>query len=83
LEISIKRGLGKLEAPVGLIDAIEASGFSGLPVTLADGEAVAALPGHHRDPFDRMLVAQAARLDAVIVSRDDSFAAYDCDVLTA
>jgi PIN domain nuclease of toxin-antitoxin system len=82
-EISIKRGLGKLEAPVGLIDAIEASGFSGLPVTLADGEAVAALPGHHRDPFDRMLVAQAARLDAVIVSRDDSFAAYDCDVLTA
>lgn len=82
-EISIKRGLGKLEAPDGLVDAIEASGFSGLPVTLADGEAIATLPDHHRDPFDRMLVAQAARIDAVIVSRDAAFDAYDCDVLTA
>jgi PIN domain nuclease of toxin-antitoxin system len=82
-EISIKRGLGKLEAPDGLVDAIEASGFSGLPVTLADGEAIAALPDHHRDPFDRMLVAQAMRINAVIVSRDAAFDAYDCDVLTA
>jgi PIN domain nuclease of toxin-antitoxin system len=82
-EISIKRGLGRLEAPDGLVDAIEASGFSGLPVTLADGEAIAALPDHHRDPFDRMLVAQAMRIDAVIVSRDAAFDAYDCDVLTA
>jgi PIN domain nuclease of toxin-antitoxin system len=82
-EISIKRGLGKLEAPDGLVDAIEASGFSGLPVTLADGEAIATLPDHHRDPFDRMLVAQAARIDAVIVSRDAAFDAYDCAVLTA
>ncbi|HEY4633092.1 MAG TPA: type II toxin-antitoxin system VapC family toxin [Candidatus Limnocylindrales bacterium] len=82
-EISIKRALGKLDAPDGLVEAIEASGFGGLPVTLADGEAVAALPAHHRDPFDRMLVAQAGRIDAAIVSRDAAFDAYDCAVLPA
>ncbi len=82
-EISIKRALGKLDAPDGLLDAIDASGFVGLPITLADGDAVAALPGHHRDPFDRMLVAQAARVEAIIVSRDQAFSDYACEVLRA
>jgi PIN domain nuclease of toxin-antitoxin system len=82
-EISIKRALGKLDALDGLVDAIEASGFVGLPITLADGEAVAALPDHHRDPFDRMLVAQAARIDAVIVRRNAAFDRYGCAVLPA
>jgi PIN domain nuclease of toxin-antitoxin system len=82
-EIGIKRALGKLEAPDDLLQAIEGSGFDGLPVTLADADAAAGLPPHHRDPFDRMLVAQAARLGAVIVSRDAAFERYDCDVLPA
>jgi PIN domain nuclease of toxin-antitoxin system len=82
-EVGIKRALGKLEAPDDLVDAIEASGFDGLPVTLVDADVAARLPSHHRDPFDRMLVAQASRLGAVIVSRDRAFEPYDCDVLPA
>jgi PIN domain nuclease of toxin-antitoxin system len=82
-EIGIKRALGKLEAPDDLLGAIDASGFDGLPVTLADADLAAGLPPHHRDPFDRMLVAQAHRLAAVIVSRDQAFAPYDCEVLPA
>jgi PIN domain nuclease of toxin-antitoxin system len=82
-EIEIKRALGKLEAPDGLVDAIEASALEALPITLEDAERASRLAPHHRDPFDRMLVAQAMRLDAVIVSRDDAFAPYGLDVLRA
>jgi PIN domain nuclease of toxin-antitoxin system len=82
-EIEIKRALGKLQAPDGLVDAIEASDFQALPISLGDAERAGRLPPHHRDPFDRMLVAQAMRIDAVIVSRDDAFAPYGLDVLPA
>jgi PIN domain nuclease of toxin-antitoxin system len=82
-EIEIKRALGKLEAPDGLVDAVETSAFQALPISLADAERAGRLPPHHRDPFDRMLVAQSIRLDAVIVSRDDTFAPYGVDVLRA
>jgi PIN domain nuclease of toxin-antitoxin system len=82
-EIGIKRGLGKLHAPDDLIGAIEDSGFEWLPVTLGDADRASRLPLHHRDPFDRMLVAQGARVEAVLVSRDDAFAPYEIDVLPA
>jgi PIN domain nuclease of toxin-antitoxin system len=82
-EIGIKRALGKVDAPVGLVTVIDQAGFSVLPITGVDAERAAGLPPHHRDPFDRMLVAQAARLGALIVSRDPAFAAYDVDVLPA
>jgi PIN domain nuclease of toxin-antitoxin system len=82
-EIEIKRALGKLESPDGLVDAVEASTFQALPISLIDAERAGRLSPHHRDPFDRMLVAQAMRLDALIVSRDDAFVAYGLDVLRA
>jgi PIN domain nuclease of toxin-antitoxin system len=82
-EIEIKRALGKLSAPDGLVDAIDASSLGSLPILAADGERAGRLPAHHRDPFDRMLVAQALRLEAVIVTRDTAFAPYGVDVLTA
>ena len=82
-ELSVKQSLGKLRIGADLEVAIEEAGFSGLPVTLADGIAAGGLPPHHADPFDRMLVAQAQRLEAVIVTRDRAFAAYDVSVLTA
>ena len=82
-EIAIKRALGKLDAPDGLTDALEVVGFDVLPVIGYDAEAAGALPPHHRDPFDRMLVAQAQRLGALIVSRDTAFAFYEADVLQA
>ena len=82
-ELAIKRARGKIEIDGRLVDVVEGAGFSGLPVLLADAETAAALPVHHRDPFDRMLVAQAKRLDAVLVTRDRAFAAYDVHVLQA
>jgi PIN domain nuclease of toxin-antitoxin system len=75
-EVEIKRRRGKLNTPDGILDAL-APRISVLPVDGADAVAAAALPPHHRDPFDRMVIAQANRLDAVIVSRDRVFAAYD------
>ena len=76
-EIEIKRALGKLDAPEDLVEALEPAGFGSLPITLSDGATAARLPAHHRDPFDRVLVAQAKRLDAVVVSRDAVFEHYD------
>jgi PIN domain nuclease of toxin-antitoxin system len=82
-EIEIKRALGKLTAPRGLVDAVADAGFDVLPITGVDAERAGSLPAHHRDPFDRMLVAQAERLGAIVVSRDPAFGAYGIDLLTA
>ena len=82
-EVAIKRSLGKLDAPTGLAAACDQAGFSVLPITGDDAEVAGSLPAHHRDPFDRMLVAQAARVGALIVSRDDVFAAYGTEALQA
>src|SRR2546421_544586 len=63
LEISIKAQLGKLQIPdpppTYVIDRIRRNGFVELPVTMSHSLAVFALPLHHRDPFDRILVAQS------------------------
>jgi PIN domain nuclease of toxin-antitoxin system len=82
-EIEIKRAIGKLAAPEGVVAAVESAGFVGLPITLGDAEAAGRLPPHHRDPFDRVLIAQANRLDAIIATRDTVFAAYGVDTLSA
>ena len=79
-EISTKHRLGKLpgvSAIVGdLAGAIEGQGFVGLPITIRHGQAAGALPGPHRDPFDRMLIAQAMLDDLVLVSNERAFSAY-------
>lgn len=80
-EIEIKRALGELTAPDGLVDAVHAASLGTVPITAADAEHAGRLPPHHRDPFDRMLVAQALRLGAVIVSRDADFAPYGIQLL--
>ena len=82
-EISIKRALGKLDAPAGLVEALSEAGFTEVPVTGVDGERAGALDPYHRDPFDRMLVAQAERLEALIVTRDPAFAGYGVDTRPA
>jgi len=82
-ELEIKRRLGKLQAPDDLVATIEAAGFGCLPILGEDVVRAGRLPLHHRDPFDRMLLAQALRLDATIVSRDRAFHAYDIPVLRA
>jgi PIN domain nuclease of toxin-antitoxin system len=82
-EIEIKRRLGKLRAPEGVVGAIASAGFRVMPITGPDAERAAGLPPHHRDPFDRMLIAQAERVDAVVVTRDVAFALYEARVLAA
>lgn len=79
-EIATKYRLGKLpEAEAAALDvsgAIARQGFEPLAITVADAEHAGHLPGPHRDPFDRMLIAQALRRDLAIVSIDAAFDAY-------
>ena len=75
-EIAIKRALGKLSAPDDLPDVIANEGFGELPVVARHAWAVRGLPLHHRDPFDRLLVAQARVEGLPVVTGDPGFAAY-------
>jgi len=75
-EIAIKRALGKLDAPVDLEAAMSVNRFLPLPITIPHVLAVATLPGHHRDPFDRLLIAQARYEGFQFVSRDRHVARY-------
>jgi PIN domain nuclease of toxin-antitoxin system len=75
-EIALKRALGKLEFEGNLTRAIVANGFEELPITALHAERAAALPDHHRDPFDRMLVAQALCESCVLMTRDRAFTPY-------
>lgn len=80
-EVAIKRALGKLAVPVDLFDQAAASGCVALPVTWTHARAVEALPFHHADPFDRMLIAQARIEGLTILTADREFAAYDVALL--
>jgi PIN domain nuclease of toxin-antitoxin system len=80
-EIAVKRAAGRLAAPIDLLEALRTEGFDVVPVTGEDAVVAAELPGHHRDPFDRLLIAQAQRLDALVVTRDRAIAAYEIHVL--
>ena len=80
-EVAIKTALGRLRPTRTVEQAVSESGFLELPVTFRHAEQVAALPPHHRDPFDRMLVAQAAIEELTLVTRDPVFARYAVDVI--
>jgi PIN domain nuclease of toxin-antitoxin system len=80
-EITVKQGAGKLGGPPDLAERVRDMGFLELPVTHAHAIAAGRLPPHHRDPFDRMLVAQAITEGLTLASRDASVALYDVDVL--
>ncbi|MDQ3170404.1 MAG: type II toxin-antitoxin system VapC family toxin [Acidobacteriota bacterium] len=79
-EMAIKTGLGKLDMPRPvdrfLQEQLEVNGFELLPISLEHASAVADLPFHHRDPFDRLIVAQARRDELPIVSSDPIFRRY-------
>lgn len=82
-EISIKKALGKLEAPSDLERQLELNRFEPLSVTVGHGYAAGSLPRHHDDPFDRLLVAQAKAEDLVLVTRDRRFDLYGVGTLAA
>jgi PIN domain nuclease of toxin-antitoxin system len=79
-EITTKHRLGKLPGAAAVArdvaSAVAAQAFTELPITLRDAERAGRLPGPHRDPFDRMLAAQALRADVELVSIDAVFDAY-------
>lgn len=80
-EIAIKSALGLLRAPAEIGEAVDQNGFERLPVGFEHTARVAALPQHHRDPFDRLLIAQALVEGLTIVTRDRQFARYDAPLL--
>jgi PIN domain nuclease of toxin-antitoxin system len=82
-EAGIKAAAGRLAVRGDLVEHIRVSGFSGLAITIEHARAAANLPAHHRDPFDRMLIAQAAAEGMRVVTRDSSFSAYDVPLLPA
>lgn len=80
-EVAIKRALGKLNAPRDLAPTLIGAGALPLAVGLDHAAAIEDLPRHHRDPFDRILVAQAAIEGAVLVTHDTTFRAYGVPVI--
>ena len=86
-EIAIKYAVGKLPLPeppaIYVPERMRLSRFEGLAVTHAHALAVAVLPPHHRDPFDRVLVAQAQVEGLTLVTADSALEPYDVPVLRA
>ena len=81
-ELATKARIGKLpempEVPTRLPGFVQGSRFEVLPISLEHSLLAGALPGPHRDPFDRMLIAQARREGLTVVTRDKIFADYGC-----
>lgn len=90
-EISIKQNIGALSAPSNIESIVEDKGFSSLPITLFHGEQAGNLPAaihpisgkEHKDPFDRMLIAQAQAEGMYLMTKDSAFAAYAVRLLHA
>jgi PIN domain nuclease of toxin-antitoxin system len=82
-EITVKRALGKLEMPDDWEQALAAEPFTQLPITWSHALRVGGLPDLHRDPFDRLLVAQALVEGLVLVSHDAAMARYPIQTLKA
>ena len=80
-EIAIKRSIGKLDAPDDVIERIDEAGARILTITLQHAHATGELPLHHRDPFDRLLIAQAQLEGFTILTGDRAFSAYDVSVV--
>jgi PIN domain nuclease of toxin-antitoxin system len=79
-ELAIKVNLGKLDAVAlltGLTQRLQKEGFTELPISIAQACRAGLLPLHHRDPFDRLLVAQAQDLGIPILSADELLDRYD------
>lgn len=82
-EAGIKQALGKLRGADDLPTRIREQGLDELPIELEHASRAAGLPGHHNDPFDRMLIAQAQSEGLTLVTRDDRLRAYGIPVVAA
>jgi PIN domain nuclease of toxin-antitoxin system len=82
-EIALKASLGRLRPSRTVAQAMADSHFEELPLRLRHAESLATLPWHHRDPFDRMLIAQAMSERLSLVTRDRAFSKYDVALIGA
>ncbi len=82
-EIGVKAALGRLDVPADLVARVRDAGVGALPLRAEHGLAVAGLPLHHRDPFDRLLVAQASLERLALVTADRRLHAYDVALVDA
>ena len=82
-EIAVKRAKGRLVAPDNLSALVEERGFTHLPLTFHHAEQAGRLPMHHRDPFDRFLIAQARAEELILVTRDGHIRQYDVAIMEA
>ena len=82
-EMSIKESAGKLRVPENLEEVLEENYFEMLPITIRHALALSDLPAHHKDPFDRMLIAQALVENLTLVTRDTVISQYEVPVLQA
>jgi PIN domain nuclease of toxin-antitoxin system len=80
-EIVIKQQLGKLALPVPIAQILDELAVTDLPLTARHAQRVATLPLHHRDPFDRWLVAQAIEEDLALMTTDASIRRYDLAIM--
>ena len=82
VEIAVKTSIGKLTAPDDLVGALAEEGFDELPLLSTHAAMLANLPLHHRDPFDRLLIAQATVEQLMLATPDSQFAPYGVPLLT-
>ena len=81
-ECAIKSSLGKLELPEDFFTALPEAGYEVLPIEVPHLIVYQSLPMHHRDPFDRLLIAQAKSIQAILITRDDEIMKYDVEILS-
>ena len=82
-EITIKMSAGKLEAPDNLLEEIKRHRFTPLPMTFEHAQLAGRLPDIHKDPFDRMLIAQAMIEKLTLITRDKMIADYHIKIINA
>lgn len=82
-EVAVKRAKGTMTAPDNLSALIDEKGFTHLPLTFHHAEQAGKLPMHHRDPFDRFLIAQAQAEGLILVTRDQHIPRYDVATMAA
>lgn len=82
-EIAIKSALGKISSKRTIESAAAESGFDELPVAFGHSAQLALLPPHHRDPFDRMIIAQAMVEGLTLVTRDSALHPYGVAIIKA
>lgn len=80
-ELMIKTSLGKLNINFDPIEMISEIGFEQIDFSAADAMRLKSLPFHHKDPFDRMLIAQSLNRDFYLMSQDCKFNLYDCKLI--